>query len=95
MKFQVHGKDKEDFIESLVVGDIKELVSNTGTLSVFTNDSGGILDDVIINQTDKNYLYVVSNAGCADKISNHYKVKCMSLRMKFFIIYILLTLEFG
>lgn len=48
MKFQVHGKDKEDFIESLVVGNIKELVSNTGTLSVFTNDSGGILDDVII-----------------------------------------------
>ena len=53
-------------MESLVVGDIQGLKDNQGTLSVFTNDNGGIIDDLIINKTDEDYLYVVSNAGCAE-----------------------------
>lgn len=54
-------------MESLVVGDIAGLKENHGTLSVFTNDKGGIIDDLIINKTKEGYLYVVSNAGCAHK----------------------------
>ena len=46
----------------LVVG----LKDNTGTLTVFTNEAGGILDDLIVNKTSDDYLYVVSNAGCRD-----------------------------
>lgn len=42
------------------------LKDNTGTLTVFTNDSGGILDDLIVSKTHYGYLYVVSNAGCRD-----------------------------
>lgn len=70
----IHGKDKVKFIESLVVGDIAELPDNSGTLSLFTNDSGGIMDDVIVNKTDPDMpLYIVSNAGCADKILKLYQ----------------------
>ncbi len=29
------------------------------------------MDDLIVNKTDQGYLYVVSNAGCADKDSAH------------------------
>ena len=46
----------------LVVG----LKDDTGTLTVFTNEAGGILDDLIVNKTSDDYLYVVSNAGCRD-----------------------------
>ena len=46
----------------MVVG----LKDNTGTLTVFTNEAGGILDDLIVNKTSDDYLYVVSNAGCRD-----------------------------
>lgn len=46
-----------------------------GTLSLFTNEKGGIMDDLIVTRTDQGYLYVVSNAGCADKDSAHMKVK--------------------
>ncbi|KAF6098471.1 hypothetical protein HJG60_000640 [Phyllostomus discolor] len=54
-------------MESLVVGDIAELRPNQGTLSLFTNEAGGILDDLIVTNTSEGHLYVVSNAGCWDK----------------------------
>lgn len=43
-----------------------------GTLSVFTNEQGGIIDDTIIMQQEDN-LYVVSNAACADKDIAHIR----------------------
>lgn len=34
-------------------------------LSLFVDDeTGGILDDLIITKTDEDYLYMVTNAGC-------------------------------
>ena len=41
----LQGKDAIPFLESLVVGDIAGLADGTGTLSVFTNEKGGIIDD--------------------------------------------------
>uniref|UniRef100_A0A2K5IFX5 Aminomethyltransferase n=1 Tax=Colobus angolensis palliatus TaxID=336983 RepID=A0A2K5IFX5_COLAP len=38
-----------------------------GTLSLFTNEAGGILDDLIVTNTSEGHLYVVSNAGCWEK----------------------------
>nr|KAJ3421748.1 hypothetical protein HK105_002425 [Polyrhizophydium stewartii] len=67
------GKDHVKFIESLVVGDIKGLSVGSSTLSVFTNENGGIIDDTVINKQDDSGLYVVSNAGCADKDLAHIR----------------------
>lgn len=44
------GPDAIDFLESLVVADIKGLKPGTGTLSVFTNESGGVIDDTVITK---------------------------------------------
>nr|CAG4636971.1 EOG090X057R [Ceriodaphnia reticulata] len=63
----IHGKDKVKFMESIMVGDIQSLPDNHGTLSVFTTETGGIIDDFIVTKTSLDYLYVVSNAGCRDK----------------------------
>lgn len=38
-----------------------------GTLTLLTNERGGIVDDLIVTNTAEDHLYVVSNAGCADK----------------------------
>lgn len=73
MQTKVFGKDRFKFIESLIVTDIKNLKENTGSLTVFTNDKGGIIDDLIVSNTSNNYLYIVSNAGCADKDFEHMK----------------------
>ena len=67
LQFRIHGKDRVKCFEKLVVADIEGLGVNTGGLSLFTNENGGIRDDCIINKLD-DYLYIVSNAGCADKI---------------------------
>ncbi|XP_051915478.1 aminomethyltransferase, mitochondrial [Hippocampus zosterae] len=75
LQTKVHGKDRIRFMESLVVADISELKDNQGTLSLFTNDKGGITDDLIVTKTDQGYLYVVSNAGCADKDLAHMKAR--------------------
>ena len=67
----VHGADRIKFIESLTVADIQGLHDNQGSLTVFTNDAGGIRDDLIVTKTSLDYLFIVSNAGCAEKdISN-------------------------
>ncbi|XP_024240498.1 aminomethyltransferase, mitochondrial [Oncorhynchus tshawytscha] len=75
LQSKVHGRDRVKFIESMIVGDIAELKDNQGTLTLFTNDKGGINDDLIVTKTDQGYLYVVSNAGCADKDSANMKAR--------------------
>ncbi|KAJ6667749.1 hypothetical protein lerEdw1_016070 [Lerista edwardsae] len=67
LQTKVFGRDRVKVLESLVVGDIAELKPNQGTLSLFTNEKGGILDDLIVTSTSEEHLYVVSNAGCRDK----------------------------
>lgn len=73
MQTKVHGRDRFKYIESLTVSDIENLPANSGCLTVFTNDHGGINDDLIVssvstsNNKALDYLYVVSNAGCSDK----------------------------
>ncbi|XP_070559164.1 aminomethyltransferase, mitochondrial-like [Ptychodera flava] len=72
---KIYGKDRIRFIESLIVGDIEGLPDNTGTLTLFTNEQGGIKDDLIVNKTSDGYLYVVSNAGCIDKDVPHMQAQ--------------------
>jgi len=67
LQTSVDGKDSIQYMESMVVTDIAGLKNNQGTLTVFTNESGGILDDLIVNKINDNHLYVVSNAGCAEQ----------------------------
>lgn len=74
LQTHISGKDRVEFIESLTVADVAGLKDNQGTLSVFTNSSGGIIDDLIINRTSLGYLYVVSNAGCSEKDLQHMQV---------------------
>ncbi|NWX42036.1 GCST protein, partial [Steatornis caripensis] len=63
----VYGRDRVRFMESLVVGDIAELKPGQGTLTLLTNERGGIVDDLIVTNASEDRLYVVSNASCADK----------------------------
>jgi len=67
LQFKIHGKDRVKCLEELVVADIAAMPANSGGLSLFMNDQGGIRDDCIINNVG-DHLYVVSNAGCAHKI---------------------------
>ncbi|XP_065067214.1 aminomethyltransferase, mitochondrial-like [Rhopilema esculentum] len=67
LQFKIFGRDRIKCFEQLVVADVEGLSDNTGGLSLFTNENGGIRDDCIINRLE-DCLYIVSNAGCAEKI---------------------------
>merc|ERR1712106_862105 len=66
LQTRVWGKDRIAFMETLTVADVQALNSNQGSLTVFTNDQGGIIDDLIVTKVE-DHLYVVSNAGCRHK----------------------------
>jgi aminomethyltransferase len=48
---RLRGEDRVRFIESLTVADVAALPTGGATLSVFTNDKGGIIDDTVIVRT--------------------------------------------
>lgn len=54
------GKDAVPFLETLVVGDVAGIKNGSGSLSVFTNENGGIIDDTVITKvsTSKSYYPV-------------------------------------
>ncbi|XP_071491294.1 aminomethyltransferase, mitochondrial-like [Diadema antillarum] len=80
LQSKIYGRERVKFMESLTVADIEGLPPNKGTLSLLINDQGGIIDDLIINQTSEDHLYVVSNAGCADKDQAHIRSRLESFR---------------
>jgi len=71
-QLKITGKDRIKFLEGLVVADLQNLPQGSSQLSVLTNENGGIIDDTIITNAG-DYLYVVVNAGCADKDIAHLK----------------------
>ena len=62
-------------MEHVTVADTRGLRDNKGTYTVILNESGGIVDDAIVNRISDTRFYVVANAGCADKDLAHLKVR--------------------
>jgi hypothetical protein len=48
--WSLQGKDAVKFLEQLVVGDIAGIPSGSGSLSMFTNENGGIVDDTVVTK---------------------------------------------
>jgi aminomethyltransferase len=61
----LHGDKAAAALESLVPGDIQGLAPGRTRYTQFTNDAGGILDDLMVTRGD-GFLYVVVNAACKD-----------------------------
>ena len=68
---RLEGAKAAEFLDTLVPTSVGKIAEGTGSLSVFTNRAGGIMDDTILNITAGRGIRVVSNAGCADKILAH------------------------
>lgn len=67
LQTRVSGKDAGEFLESLTTCDLANLKKGTASLTVFTNENGGILDDLIVTKDDEDRYFVVSNAGRRDE----------------------------
>lgn len=60
LQSEIRGKDRIAFMESLVTGDIGLLSPGTGSLTLFTNHNGGIIDDLIVSSTESVCFYVLN-----------------------------------
>jgi glycine cleavage system T protein (aminomethyltransferase) len=60
----IEGEGTARMLESLVPVDIESLGINRQTYALFTNDAGGVLDDLIITRWAQDRFFVVVNAGC-------------------------------
>ncbi len=54
-------------LETLVPVELESLPLNKQTYAVFTNEKGGILDDLIICRWQEDSLFLVVNAACKDQ----------------------------
>ncbi len=69
-QYRIYGKDRKYFLDNLVASDILNLAENKSVLSVFTNNSGGIMDDIIITNQGE-YINLVCNASNKIKIQSY------------------------
>lgn len=61
-QLRIHGKDRHDFIERITVVDIKSMKNGESSLSLITNETGGIKDDTVITR-NADHIYMVVNAA--------------------------------
>lgn len=71
-----------EYFESICTADVCGLQNNAASLTVFTNEQGGILDDLIVTKIDNQHLYVVSNAARKDHDIQHMKNALVSCNGK-------------
>ncbi len=68
-------------LEKLVPVDLENLPQNHSTYALFTNDTGGILDDLIITRRAENELMLVVNAACKHQdfayLQEHIDKNCL------------------
>lgn len=67
-----HGKDRQAFLEKLVVADVRGLAPGNATLSLVTNPQGGIIDDTVITQYE-DYIYMVVNGATKVGDMQHFE----------------------
>ena len=67
----IRGKGAVASTESIGVGDIAGLKNGTGTLSVVTNEKGGIIDDTVVTKVNDEDIYIVLNGACSEKDQAH------------------------
>lgn len=63
LQTNVRGKDSMSWFESICPVDLKGMPNGSSSLTVFLNEKGGIIDDLIVTKVDDESLFVVSNAG--------------------------------
>jgi len=69
----IEGDGAAAMLERLVPVDIHGLGINRQTYALFTNEQGGVLDDLIITRWDEQRFFLVVNAGCKERDIAHLR----------------------
>jgi len=74
-QIRLTGADAAKALETLVPVDIIDLPVGTQRYAMFTNDNGGILDDLMVANLGNDELFLVVNAACKDQDLAHLQGK--------------------
>lgn len=69
----LRGEDVTAALEGLVPVDLEGLANHQQTYALFTNDAGGVLDDLIITRWGDDEFFLVVNAACKDQDIAHMR----------------------
>lgn len=69
----VEGPGSVALLESLVPVDVAGLAVHRQVYALFTNEQGGVLDDLIITRWDRERFFLVVNAGCKQQDIEHLR----------------------
>jgi aminomethyltransferase len=69
----VEGPGSVALLESLVPVDVAGLAVHRQVYALFTNEQGGVLDDLIITRWDRERFFLVVNAGCKHQDIEHLR----------------------
>ena len=79
----VEGEDAILFVNRITTNDVTKLVDGQAHYSALTNESGGVVDDLLVYRFDQDKLLLVVNAGTTDKdwawITSHKKDENITL----------------
>ena len=92
-QIRISGEQAPSVMETLVPGDITGLKPGLQLYTVFTNDDGGTIDDLMVTNLDGD-LFLVVNAACKDKdLALLQEVMGRSCRIEYFTDRALLALQ--
>jgi aminomethyltransferase len=79
----VEGADAIEFVNRLTTNDVTKLVDGQAQYSALTNETGGVVDDLLVYRFDFDKLLLVVNASTTDKdwdwITSHKKDEIITL----------------
>src|SRR5829696_3134652 len=79
----VEGEDAIPFVNRLTTNDVTKLVDGQAHYSALTNETGGVVDDLLVYRFDFDKLLLVVNAGTTEKdwdwITSHKKDENVTL----------------
>jgi len=64
-QFYISGENLETALEKIIPADLKNLKVNQSKYSFLLNDSGGVIDDLIITRREKSFC-IILNAACKE-----------------------------
>ncbi len=65
-KISVKGRGAKDFVNTMVTNDLNRITSGQAQYNLFCNDSGGVVDDLIVYEIADDHIFIIPNASnCA------------------------------
>lgn len=77
-KIRIRGAGATDFVNSVLVNDVDRIDTGQAQYSMVCNDSGGIIDDLIVYRLADDDVFIVPNAANADAVVAEFSSRAPS-----------------